>query len=100
MPPAPTKPAAKEPAYPRIAMLWSPADGIKGKWENIAKHGVAVVGCDEIGLEWTRNEFAAMAETFQPESVAAARKNLDRIHAVEPCRDRPLRGLLLRGDRP
>jgi hypothetical protein len=78
------KPAAKEAAYPRIAMLWSRADNIKDKWENISRHSVAVVGCDEIGLEWTHNEFAAMAETFTPESVATARKNLERIHKLNP----------------
>jgi hypothetical protein len=78
-------PAAPEATYPRIAMLWSRADNIKDKWENIARHGVAVVGCDEIGLEWTKNEFAAVAETFPPESVAAARRSLDRIHKLNPA---------------
>jgi hypothetical protein len=79
------EPVAKEAPYPRIAMLWSPADGIKDKWQNIARHGVAVVGVDDIGLEWTKNQYAAMAETFAPTSIAAARKNLDQIHKLNPA---------------
>jgi hypothetical protein len=81
-PPETAVPAAP---YPRIAMLWSTADGIRDKWQNIAKHGVAVVGADEIGLEWTRNAFPALAETFDPDSIVTARKNLDRIHKLNPA---------------
>jgi hypothetical protein len=80
-----TLPAAPQATFPRIAMLWSPADGIKDKWQNIAKHGVAVVGVDDIGLEWTQNQYSAMAETFDPESIAAARRNLSRIHELNPA---------------
>jgi hypothetical protein len=83
--PKPAAPAAKEAAYPRIAMLWSTADGIKDRWQNIARHGVAVVGIDTIGLEWTKNQYAAMAETISPASAATARKNLDEIHKLNPA---------------
>jgi hypothetical protein len=81
----PAEPATPEAPYPRIAMLWSPADDIKDKWQNVAKHGVAVVGVDEIGLEWTENKYAAMAETLTPDSITEARQNLDRIHKINPA---------------
>jgi len=70
--------------YPRIAMLWSVADGIQDKWENIARHSVAVLGIDDLGMEWERNQYAAMAETIDPATVGAAVRNLDRIHRLNP----------------
>jgi len=80
----PTRPAA-EPIYPRIAMLWSRASGLKeSRWANIARHDVIVSGVEDVGLEWTPNRHRAMVETLVTESTGAGRESLDRIAKLNP----------------
>jgi hypothetical protein len=66
-------------------MLWSKADNIKDKWENMARHGVIVLGLDELGLAWEKQKYAAMAETIDPATLDEAARNLDRIHKLSPA---------------
>ena len=70
--------------YPRIAMLWSPADGPEDRWANMARHDVIVMGIGQIGLRWQPHEFPAMSETIQPETIPAAIRNLKRIRNLNP----------------
>jgi hypothetical protein len=80
-----SRPAVAAPAYPRIAMLWSRASGLKeGRWANVARHDVVVMGVEDVGLEWTPHRHPAMAETFVAESIEPGRENLDRIAKLNP----------------
>ena len=74
-----------EPAsYPRIAMLWSPAEKFGKKLDNWAKYGVLVLGVDDIGLEWTPAKHKDLSETISPESIPAARKFLAELKRRNP----------------
>ena len=71
---------------PRIAMLWSPAANLKEeRLANWAKHSVIVVGIEDIGLEWTREPFPAMAETIRSDTIPQARDNLERLRQLNPA---------------
>ncbi|MBS3733566.1 MAG: hypothetical protein KGY99_01415 [Phycisphaerae bacterium] len=77
---AETRPATPS-RYPRVAMLWSPADvETDTKWANIARHDVIVLGPEALGLQWRFERYRGLAEAFEPESVKGARKNLRTIH--------------------
>ncbi len=87
----PTDPAWE---FPRIAMLWSAADRTgekqrhrphqEGFWQNVARHDVVLLGAGTLGLEWTHKKYHAMAESFTPKSLPAARENLARIKKLNP----------------
>ncbi len=80
--------------FPRIAMLWSAADNPdtgkrhrpnqKGFWKNVARHDVVLLGAGTLGLEWTHAKYHAMVESFQKDSIPAARRNLARIKELNP----------------
>ncbi len=80
----PTAPAAA--CFPRIAMMWTPADlrRDKDKWANIARHDVIVAGIDTLGLHFKPHRWHAAAETINPKTAARARANLARIHKLNP----------------
>jgi Hypothetical glycosyl hydrolase family 15 len=72
-------------AFPRIAMLWSPAQELKGsRTERLAKYGVSVVGVEGLGLRWKRAEHPDLAETFEPPTIENARKSLAQVLAANP----------------
>ena len=89
---ATTQPATMDvPAatFPRIAMLWSPAEGGKGYeipriLDNVARHHLIVLLPENMGLEWVKTQYAGQAEAFEPASVAAARKTLAGIRKLNP----------------
>src|SRR5262245_4140208 len=74
--------------FPRIAMLWSGAEPYSRKHaddlSNWAKHSLILNGVDDFGLEWSSARYPAMAETFDPESVAEARRKVARLKALNP----------------
>ena len=75
-----------EAEFPRIAMLWAPAETerAESKWDNIARHDVVVLGIQTLGLEWTPQEFHATVESVQEATVRRARRNLAGIHRRNP----------------
>ncbi len=90
--PATTRVAAQA-GGPRIAMLWSPAS-LPGKrprkpagdtqsaLANWARHSILVVGADDLDLAWTSNRWPDLSESFEPQSIIAARRKLDRLHQL------------------
>jgi hypothetical protein len=71
--------------FPRIAMLWSPAQELKGgRTERLAKYGVSVVGVGELGLRWKRAEHPDLAESVEPATIETARKALSQVLAANP----------------
>lgn len=70
-------------SFPRIAMLWSPAQELKGsRTERLAKYGVSVVGVEALGLHWKRAEHPDLAETFEPATIETARATLAQVLAA------------------
>jgi len=80
----PTEPAPPA-EYPRIAMLWSPAESPGDRWANVARHDVIVMGIGQIGLQWEPHEFPAMSEAIQPGTIPQAIRNLKRIRRLNPA---------------
>ena len=72
-------------AFPRIAMLWSPAQDLVGtRPQRMAKYGVSVVGVEALGLRWERAEHPDLAETFEPATIDTARTTLAEVLAANP----------------
>jgi Hypothetical glycosyl hydrolase family 15 len=72
-------------AFPRIAMLWSPAGELKGsRTERLAKYGVSVVGVEALGPRWKRAEHPDLAESFEPATIETARATLAQVLAKNP----------------
>ncbi len=76
--------AASGPDYPRIAMLWSPAEGAGEKVAKWARYGVVVTGTDGLGLRWEPNPHKDMAEKFVESSIPVARRNLEELARLNP----------------
>ena len=71
--------------FPRIAMLWSPAQDLEGtRTQRMAKYGVSVVGVEALGLRWQRAEHPDLAETFEPATIETARATLAEVRAANP----------------
>jgi hypothetical protein len=66
------------------AMLWSKADNLKDKWENIARHSVVVLNMDDLGMAWEKQTYAALAEKIDAATIEEANRGLDRIHQLNP----------------
>lgn len=72
-------------SFPRVAMLWSPADDLAGgRPQRMAKYGVSVVGAEALGLRWERAEHPDMAESLDPATIRAARATLADVVAANP----------------
>jgi hypothetical protein len=72
-------------AFPRIAMLWSPADELKGsRTERLARYGVSVVGVEALGLRWKRALHPDLAEALEPPTIETARKTLAQVLTANP----------------
>jgi hypothetical protein len=76
---------AAEPAFPRIGMLWSDAQGREERLTKWARYGVLVVGPDSLGLRWKRAAFKDMAEEFESSSIAMATQTLATLHQRNPA---------------
>jgi hypothetical protein len=76
--------APSAPEYPRIAMLWSAADGAGEKLEKWAKYGVIVTGVNGLGLRWEPNPYKDAAEAIEESSIPAARQSLEELGRRNP----------------
>jgi hypothetical protein len=71
--------------FPRIAMLWSPAQNLGGaRTQRLAKYGVSVVGVEALGLRWERAEHPDLAETLEPATINKARATLAEVFTTNP----------------
>lgn len=70
--------------YPRIAMLWSPAEGPGERAAKWARYGVVVTGADGLGLRWEPSPHKDMAEKIVESSIPVARKNLEELARLNP----------------
>ncbi|HYF01387.1 MAG TPA: hypothetical protein VEJ18_20865 [Planctomycetota bacterium] len=70
--------------YPRIAMLWEPAEGAGDRLEAWARCGVSIVGPGALDLRWVRTPYRDLAVTIEPASVEGARARLADVHARNP----------------
>ena len=68
--------------YPRIAMMWAPIRGDRSL-ESIATHDLAMLGLGSLRLKYNR-EPAGLADGFTPESVEAARENVQQLRRLNP----------------
>src|SRR4051794_37769761 len=71
--------------FPRVAMLWSSAEGLEGtRARRMAKYDLSIVGVQALGLRWRRHEHPDLAETFEPATIDAARATLAEVRAANP----------------
>ena len=77
----PPAPAAPVPS-PRIAMLWSSIRGDRSL-EAIARHDLALLGTDSLGLEFDRRP-TGLADGFTQGSIETARKKVAAIRRLRP----------------
>jgi hypothetical protein len=75
---------ASVPGYPRIAMLWSEAEGPGEKPAKWARYGVIVTGVNGLGLRWEPNPYKDAAEKIVEGSIPAARKTLEELGRRNP----------------
>ncbi len=75
---------ASEPDYPRIAMLWSAADGPGEKLAKWARYGVIVTGAAGLGLRWESNQHKDVVEKITETSIPAAREDLEELFRRNP----------------
>jgi hypothetical protein len=68
--------------YPRIAMLWAAVRG-DNSLESLARHDSIMTGVGSLGLKWD-GEPKGLADRFTADSVAAAKKRLAEIRALNP----------------
>jgi hypothetical protein len=75
---------APVPSYPRIAMLWSEAEGPGEKPAKWARYGVIVTGVKGLGLRWESNPHKDAAEKIVEGSIPEARKVLEELGRRNP----------------
>ncbi len=76
--------AASAQDYPRIAMLWSPAEGPGEGMAKWARYGVIVTGTGGLGLRWEPNAHKDMAEKIVESSIPVARRNMEELARLNP----------------
>ena len=71
-------------ACPPIALLWSNAADTKPKdrLPDLARRSIALQGPEDFDLEWSPAPTPGLSESFTPDSITAARKNLHALLEV------------------